>query len=251
MADDWDFEIARAALREQVARRSAAQRIPRTPTGAVLLRHRVATTAALATVASAVVVGSWWAAAGGPAQSTAITSDARSVSGAAAPAPGPFPALATVGGVQVVSVPAPGGGWVQVIVGPVATTVVGPVTAIPLGPVPEVAAPLTRSGSLTGSTVAPGEEVASKPVVAAPAPARSGGGGAPNPPPPPPRTSTTAPPPAGPPPVSTPTTDPTISSPVEPPPTATATPTPDTPGAGDQTGSGAAQSGETGTSGTS
>lgn len=237
MADDWDFETARAALREQVARRSAASRIPPTPTGAVPLRHRVATTAALATVASAVVVGSWWAAAGGSTQSTAITSDARPVRGAAAPVTGSLPSLATVGGVQVVSVPAPGGGWVQVIVGPVAATPVGSTTAVD--------APLPGNATRTGRTDTPVGVVAAPPAIAAPAPVRSAGGAAVTPPPP--RTSTPAPTQA-PTSVPVPTTDPPVSSPVPTPPS-TVTP-PNTPAADDQTGSGAAQSGETGGSGT-
>ncbi|MEH3154886.1 MAG: hypothetical protein PGN29_05910 [Gordonia paraffinivorans] len=58
MSDDWDYERARALLRAQVAGASSS-----TTTGPVRVafRHRVATTAVLAAVASAVVAGSWWA----------------------------------------------------------------------------------------------------------------------------------------------------------------------------------------------
>ncbi|MBE7161136.1 MAG: hypothetical protein INR72_07805 [Williamsia herbipolensis] len=122
MSDDWDFERARALLRAQVARGASS-----TPTGPVRVafRHRVATTVGLAAVASGVVVGSWWAAVGGPVTTAAVSTGARPVVGATPATIGRIPAVATVGPVQLVTVPAPGGGWVQVVVGPVTTTTVG------------------------------------------------------------------------------------------------------------------------------
>lgn len=246
MSDDWDYDRARALLRAQVARGTSA-----TATGPVHLafRHRVATTVALAAVASGVVIGSWWAAVGGPVTPTAATADARPVTGAAPVTPGTIPALTTVGAVQVVSVPAAGGGWVQVVVGPVTSTSVGG------GVVDTPAAP---TGSRPERTVTPAEVVTPQPVVAAPAPVRSGGGPAVTPPPP--RTSAPAPPPPPSVPNPTvpnpttpnPTTDPPVSTPVEPPstpagPSATSQ-APGTPD--DQNGSGAGQSGETGNSAT-
>ncbi|MBE7161488.1 MAG: hypothetical protein INR72_09590 [Williamsia herbipolensis] len=235
MSDDWDYERARALLRAQVA--GATPTTVASHVG-VALRHRVATAAGLAAVAGAVVVGSWWATTGGPVTSAAVTAEAHPP-GVAQPSPGPIPTLATVGGVQVVSVPAPGGGWVQVLVGPVSATTVGSASALD--------APTTPGDSPTGRPVEPAEVVASAAVVETTV--RSSGGG-PTVAPPPPRTSAPASTPTAPPPVQVPTTDPPASSPVEQPPgSATPPATPDTPT--DQSGSGAGQSGETGTSGTS
>lgn len=106
-----------------------------------------------------------------------MTAEAHSP-GVAQPTPGPVPTLATVGGVQVVSVPAPGGGWVQVLVGPVSITTVGSASAVDAATIP--------GESPTGLTVAPVEVVASAPVVEAPV--RSDGAG-PAVAPAPPRTS--------------------------------------------------------------
>lgn len=242
VSDDWDFERARALLRAQVARGASS-----TPTGPVRVafRHRVATTVGLAAVASGVVIGSWCAAVGGPVRTTAVTADARPVTATAPTTAGGIPALTTVGPVRVVTVPAPGGGWVQVVVGPVTTTFVG-------GGVVDTSA--TPTASRPERAVAPAEVVTPQPLVAAPAPGRSGGDTAVTPPPP--RTSTPAPTPAPSVPNPTapnPTTDPPVSTPVEPPPSpAGPSATSEAPGTpADQNGSGAAQSDETGNSSTS
>lgn len=63
MSDDWDYERTRALLRAQVAGKAPTTVASRV---GIALRHRVATTAGLAAVASAVIVGSWWATTGGP-----------------------------------------------------------------------------------------------------------------------------------------------------------------------------------------